>query len=321
MIFIDQSFEIIRDNTINSIEIAGRTCYQSFKDSDQNTTNKFINMLIEKGHHAMIEFFTVTIKMSSDVWKIIERVICPRENLRYIIVNNYTNNETLVSANIRAWRQLLLNNIDGNEFIYQILKKFYDNFPQVFPEFSYLVVPVVYQNAVKHFFHFMTEEEILSYPLCENHLFCHVLITTDRGTTHELVRHRPASFAQESTRYVRYNNIEVIRPVWWDSMTDNQKMFMKHAALNAEFSYRSLIESGMPAQIARQVLPNFLKADINIKTNLFHWKQIFELRCSKAAHPQIRSLMFDILDEMTKIYPNQLSDLRDNLYNTYKTKY
>ena len=128
----------------------------------------------------------------------------------------------------------------------------------------------------------------------------HAVITvcaiTDRGVTHEIVRHRIASYAQESTRYCNYGNdkfgneITVIKPVYW---LDNQECFDHWiiAMHHAENGYLKLLEHGASAQEARAVLPNSLKTEIWITMNIREWRHFFSLRTSQAAHPQMRALV------------------------------
>lgn len=137
-----------------------------------------------------------------------------------------------------------------------------------------------------------------------------VRFITNRGVTHELVRHRLCSFAQESTRYVKYNNdMEFIQPVWWDEATDlQQKIFLQHCKIS-EVNYCMLLEKGWQPQQAREVLPNALKTEIVVKANIREWRHIFSLRCSKAAHPQIRSLMKDLLKDLIIKIPIMFDDI------------
>ena len=132
------------------------------------------------------------------------------------------------------------------------------------------------------------------------HISITVRIVCDRGISHELVRHRLCSFSQESTRYANYtkdkfgNEITVIRPFFWDENSSKYKEWLK--ALNqAEESYLKLIEIGASPQEARSVLPNSLKTDIIVTANLREWRHIFNLRCGKASHPQIRQIMLPLL--------------------------
>jgi thymidylate synthase (FAD) len=136
-----------------------------------------------------------------------------------------------------------------------------------------------------------------------------VRFITNRGVTHELVRHRLFSFAQESTRYVRYDGqMEFIRPVWMSMGSIAQKapqspewVFLNMCE-DAEFAYNDLIKKGWRPEQAREVLPNSLKTEIVVKGNIREWRHCFQLRTSRKAHPQIRALMLPLLAELkTKI--------------------
>lgn len=131
-------------------------------------------------------------------------------------------------------------------------------------------------------------------------------IIGDRGLTHELVRHRIASYAQESTRYCNYthgkfnNEISVISQ---PDLTIEQTEVWQKAMLLAEEYYFRLIEMGVKPEIARSVLPTGLKAEIVITTNLREWIWIFEMRCDRHAHPIIRKVCLDILNQFNSRLP------------------
>ena len=138
-----------------------------------------------------------------------------------------------------------------------------------------------------------------------------VMFITDRGVTHELVRHRLCSFAQESTRYVNYKEgMEVIKPVWWEEWSDYKRGLWDRAMFETSTIYRHLIEDGATPQEARAVLPNSLKTEINVMANFREWRHIFELRCDKAAHPQIRALMNPLLKEFIERNEVVFGDLK-----------
>ncbi len=137
-----------------------------------------------------------------------------------------------------------------------------------------------------------------------------VRFVTNRGVTHELVRHRLCSFAQESTRYVRYDGkMEFVRPCWWEDCTPAQQTLWQQAMADAENRYLSLLESGWRPEQAREVLPNSLKTEIVVKGNIREWRHIFALRCTKKAHPQIRALMIPLLAELKEHLPVVFDDL------------
>lgn len=131
-------------------------------------------------------------------------------------------------------------------------------------------------------------------------------IITDRGITHELVRHRLASYSQESTRYCNYSagrfgeELTVIEP---PGLPANALLIWRCAMHNAETAYLRMIEAGMMPQIARSVLPNSLKAEIFITANFREWLHIFKLRTSEAAHPQIRQVMISGEQQLAALVP------------------
>lgn len=160
-----------------------------------------------------------------------------------------------------------------------------------------------------------------------------VKFTCDRGVSHELVRHRLASFAQESTRYCNYskdkfgNELTFIIPSWlnWNEQTIHDGDFKKsgsgsidsqifiHSLLKAENDYMSLIHEGWTAQQARMILPMSIKTEINMKCNLREWRHFLNLRCSQAAHPDIRVLALDLL----KQFHDRIPIIFDDLYDKY----
>jgi thymidylate synthase (FAD) len=126
-----------------------------------------------------------------------------------------------------------------------------------------------------------------------------VLFVIDRGVSHEIVRHRLASYSQESTRYCNYgkdkfgNEITVIEPFFFIG-TDAYKEW-KDACLYAEKCYISLLDHKRLPQEARAVLPNSLKTELVVTYNLREWRHFFKLRCSNNAHPQMRQVAIPLL--------------------------
>jgi thymidylate synthase (FAD) len=153
------------------------------------------------------------------------------------------------------------------------------------------------------------------------HSFLSVKFITDRGVSHELVRHRLCSFTQESTRYCDYSKdkfdkqITIIRPTWIDPLvvTRNTEEDWKSESTNylwyqamreSENFYFDLLAKGWNPQQARSVLPNSLKTEIVVTANFREWKHVFQLRAiSKAAHPQIRNLMWPLYEYCRKELP------------------
>ena len=143
------------------------------------------------------------------------------------------------------------------------------------------------------------------------HAAASVRIICDRGVSHEIVRHRIASYSQESTRYCNYskdkfgNEIAVIEP---PDLTDAQRTMWVVGVTNAESAYFSMIENGSTPQIARSVLPNSLKTELVMTTNFREWKHFLKLRMDPAAHPQMREVAKMVKDVLAKECPYFFAD-------------
>jgi thymidylate synthase (FAD) len=180
-----------------------------------------------------------------------------------------------------------------------------------------------------------------------------VRFITNRGCTHELVRHRLAAYSQESTRYCNYGNdhVKFIIPPWGEDLEEgiyefdfenfkrtgevtwtipnnnkerglglikkSQGTWMR-AMLLSEYMYQQLIKEGLSPQFARGVLPIDLKTEIVTTCNLREWRHIFSLRCAKAAHPQIRELMLGLLGKFYTFIPVIFDDLYEEYIDSEK---
>jgi thymidylate synthase (FAD) len=133
---------------------------------------------------------------------------------------------------------------------------------------------------------------------------------TNRGVTHELVRHRIASYSQESTRYVNYSsNVTFIEPVWWKTTSAAAKDTFLKACRNAEKDYTSLVGLGWRPEEAREVLPNALKTEIVVTYNMSMWRHVLKVRTAKVVHPQTRDLMLTALDKLREKLPVIFEDI------------
>lgn len=130
-----------------------------------------------------------------------------------------------------------------------------------------------------------------------------VKFTCDRGVSHEIVRHRMASYCQESTRYCNYSKgdfggeITVIEPFYLCKGTPAYDEW-ELACRCAETAYFNLLNWGLSPQEARAVLPNSLKTEVVMTANIREWRHFLKLRCSKAAHPQMREVATLLLKEL-----------------------
>lgn len=145
-----------------------------------------------------------------------------------------------------------------------------------------------------------------------------VIFTVDRGVSHELVRHRLASFAQESTRYCNYsqdkfgNEITVIKPWFFVESGDNSSRAFNdwsRAMVECENRYFDMLAAGCKPQEARSVLPNSLKTEIMVTANYREWRTIFKLRTAPDAHPEIRGVMLALLEYVKVRVPVVFDDI------------
>lgn len=148
-----------------------------------------------------------------------------------------------------------------------------------------------------------------------------VRFTTDRGVTHELVRHRHPSFAQESTRYANYSDgrfgseITVIKPAFWDK-DESARLYSRWVSAmdDCEAAYMLLLSDGATPQEARTVLPNSLATTIVVKANYREWRHILNLRAvgtTGRPHPQMQALMLPLLREFKQLVPVIFDDLEE----------
>jgi thymidylate synthase (FAD) len=139
------------------------------------------------------------------------------------------------------------------------------------------------------------------------HISISVKFVCDRGVTHELVRHRLASYTQESTRYCNYSKLGVtfIEPPW--GLSEMDKLILSQM----EEYYNTKIKLGQTPQQARYWLPNGLKTEIIATTNLREWRHILKLRTAPAAHPQMRELMLPLLAEFKEKLPAIFGDINE----------
>ncbi|MFP4214057.1 MAG: FAD-dependent thymidylate synthase [Desulfohalobiaceae bacterium] len=141
-----------------------------------------------------------------------------------------------------------------------------------------------------------------------------VRIVCDRGVSHEIVRHRLAAYSQESTRYANYakdkfgNEITVIKPCFWSEDSQEYQVWLQ-AMYQAEKAYLDLLQKGASPQEARSVLPNSLKTEVVMTCNLREWRHVIGLRSSRAAHPQIREVMLQLLAKLAPRVPVVFDDL------------
>ncbi len=141
-----------------------------------------------------------------------------------------------------------------------------------------------------------------------------VRVVCDRGVTHEIVRHRVASYSQESTRYCNYgkekfgSEITCIKPCFFEEGSERMRLW-KESMEAAEKYYFALLDAGARPEEARGVLPNSLKTELMITMNIREWRHFFRLRTAGRAHPQMRELACMMLEGFKERFPVLFDDI------------
>lgn len=302
MKLIESSVQIIEEkDPYKMIELAGRTCYKSEDKITENSAKEFVDRMIKLGHGAMLEHGTIYLNIPEQTYtETLEDEFGKFNNPNNGIVDRYRKN-----------KYSKVNSVAANE---ELRKKY----PKVRPfklTHHYITtnLRVIVENGWEEDLKWQCdptehhEKRITAKFIC------------DRGVSHEFVRHRVFSFAQESQRYCNYNKdkfnneLTFIKPTWLDIPTgdytywdgdwcdiDNMKIQLPSdngvadnflwCLNNARMQYRLLINKGLKPQEARGVLPNATKTELVMTGFESDWEHFFELRCSGAAHPDAKKL-------------------------------
>jgi thymidylate synthase (FAD) len=144
-----------------------------------------------------------------------------------------------------------------------------------------------------------------------------VKIICDRGVSHEIVRHRIASYSQESTRYCNYNKnkfgneLTLIRPFFWNKDPEKYAIWQE-TMQTIENNYNKLISMGAQPGEARSILPNSLKTEIIVTMNIRAWRHFFRLRTAVKAHQQMREITLPMLERFKEKVPVVFDDIEPN---------
>lgn len=316
--------ELFNSNPQKHIEFIARTCYKSEDKITEDSNKTMCKNLYKNKHWAMLEHFIFiykinkTINFKSNFVEILsaEKYIDVTEQ---IIINE---RRTILSFNARSLLDLIIK---------------YKDHEQILNDLIMLIEKIVYDydcdeifgNRFKKVDHdnFIKIDDITILTPIEQfiHGWHSIKFICDRGISHEIVRHRDASFAQESTRYCNYskdkynNEITVIMPSFFDTgmgKHSNSLVYQewKNSCERAERSYFKLLDYGATAQQARTVLPNSLKTELIMTAKNYEWNHFFELRADKPAHPQMKELAIPLLIDFTNRFP----ELFKETYNKIK---
>lgn len=288
MKIIKPSFEIIDEpDALKKIELCGRVCYKSENRITDDSAETFVKNLIRRGHESVLEHVQIIIKIidKSDVQKFTEINDEIFNCFGWVNMLRMTNQNGryIISGNVRMWRDFMRRVSPAVvfaplELLHGVL---FDDVNKT-PTLNTTTAEIITTDELQ------TDDEFNTHATETVRFIC------DRGISHEIVRHRMASFSQESTRYCNYaGDITFIAPPfacleWVKSME------------YAEKSYNEMTRKGLTPQECRSVLPNSTKTELIMTATRDNWKHFFELRTAAAAHPQMREIAVPLRDEMER---------------------
>lgn len=280
---------------MRKIERCGRVCYKSESKITENSYQGFIERIIKRGHEAVLEHGSVAVyvpfadvaysQFAADLDAAFGAV---RKNM--YINHTLKSSGIIFSGNIRAWRDALRVMIATGMQVPVTLSHIFEMYDLLFFDLLKQADIGGHESII-----LLKESDLTDRVDMGIHVRKTVRFICDRGVSHELVRHRTASFCQESTRYCNYSNadfgreITVIQPPFFGTGSIMCQTWVE-ATEAAERYYFELLDKGATAQEARAVLPNCLKTEVVMTATLDDWLYFCDLRCAPAAHRQMREV-------------------------------
>lgn len=304
---IPPSYEILtaldQQSMAVRIEACGRICYKSEEKIGPDSTEPFIRNILQRGHNSVGEMAVLTVKIGYDSEMLGRQFfdLIPR----YFSVDRLGKKELLVTGSVRAFRELY-----RDHQTVKMVKAVSAYLAERYPLFYFDLAPKrgwVHQDGVEVVKLSLAEVDQLPANLLARHRAIAVKFIVNRAVTHELVRHRPCSFLQESQRYCRYdkeqfgNEVTFIKPLFFNPGSEEYRLW-EEAMVATEKIYLQLLNTASP-QAARTVLPNSCKTELILYANLEEWMHIFRLRTTPAAEPSMREVMIPLLAEFRNLFP------------------
>ena len=288
------------------IEYCGRICYKSEHRIDSDSAIPFVSKMAENGHNSVLEMGVVTLVVTCSTLDAISALFFCQP--RFLQIDQLSPHRLLVTGSIRAFREMLL--LFPQDTISRAIALF---LAAPHPYFFETLLDGTEKNRPADITGLTVEKmrlkevEQLPPQQCAKHRHVAVKFVVNRAVTHELVRHRPCTFLQESQRYCRYsadkfgNEVTFIKPLFFDEQSAEFAIWKK-AMEEMEQQYFRLLQTSSP-QAARTVLPNSCKTEIIVYANLLEWRHILALRTSQAAEPSMREVMIPLQRELQNRYP------------------
>jgi thymidylate synthase (FAD) len=323
MNIIPASAKIIEDELAKltlpeRIELCGRICYKSEDKIKPGSAEPFCEKVITRGHNSVLEMATVSMLVKGDQQVMGDFLALPMltESAKFLKVSVISEDSLLITGSVRTFRDLYYDKqaFEPSAIARGLYRKI--NFMDGHPIFSIRSQPLktwVDLDAIaildESDWESMLTNDPLMYP---KHKHVAVKFIVNRAVSHELVRHRPCSFLQESQRYVKMDGgVTFIKPSAHIEDETNAMCEWKSTMQEAEYAYVHATEEGASPQEARLVLPNSTKTELIVYTNLDEWGHIFDQRDSKAADPSMREVMAPLHEEFRLRWPDVFGESKD----------
>ncbi len=283
------------------LEACGRVCYKSEDKITNDSAIPFVTKIAAHGHNSVLEMAVLTFRVSCPPQQLQALLACQP---KYVVIDTLADG-MLITGSIRSLRELYVLHPE-NQLVNELILVLIGIVPYLFEKLldsRKVLAKITNINITKMS---LSQVDQLPFELRLRHRFVGVRFVVNRAVTHELVRHRPCSFLQESQRYCRYsedkfdNQVTFVKPMFFKDESEEFALWKK-AMEHAEATYFKLLETSTP-QAARTVLPNSCKTEIIVFCNLVEWQHIFVLRTSPAAEPSMREIMIPLHEEMQKKY-------------------
>ncbi len=310
---IDPSYIILSDldnvSLVERIESCGRICYKSEDRIATGSAEAFVRKVILNGHNSVAEMGVATLEVEVDLESTLNDFFACLP--KFFQIDRIGKKKILISGSVRAWRELFVDS-SSNKMVKSMVAFLAAREPILFeditPQSGWHSQTGVAVEKLS-----LAAVEALDAGLVAKHRHIAVKFFVNRAVTHEIVRHRPCSFLQESQRYCRYSEdkfgseVTFIRPMFYQEGSEEYALW-EEAMTRTEAIYLELLKSSTP-QAARTVLPNSCKTELIVYANLLEWIHILRLRCSRAAEPSMREVMIPLLADFKDIFPRVFGDL------------
>jgi len=285
----------------NIILDAGTTCYKS-KDTTKKTVIEFIEMFRKLKHLSMLEFSWFILEFKYGDIKKLEYLILHQHYLRSTrFINDCGEDILIVSGNSRAWSEFLEKVQYASEYEEEfslMAQTLFEKNPHLFPyainraNFSYSCT-IIEKTHIKGTTNILRDI---------HDWICVKFEDVSRGFCNELVRHRTFSFAAASSRYISYDDFNIVFPL--DTLKNdgffNEEYisYIDDYIKSCKAIYKSTLALGLKKDYARQFLPLGLANEIMVAGRASDWQHAFDLRCTSAAHWEIRILMEELRERL-----------------------